>query len=224
MDLISPANAPKKESAGKDSEAKKEQAADVKDKKSDVKKPKEAAVSTVVLKIRLHCDGCIQRIKKTISRIKGVQGVSVDSQKDLVTVKGTMDVGNLPPYLKDKLKRNVEIVPQKKEGGGGEQKGKGGDGGGEKKEEKKEKGGGGGGEKKEEKKEKEGEKKEEKKGKEDKGEQKQTTTVVMEANKMEYYYNNNGYGGASAYGAYQMPMPHAPQMFSDENPNACSIM
>ncbi|ONK57066.1 uncharacterized protein A4U43_C10F16260 [Asparagus officinalis] len=133
VDLISPANPPKK-----DAEPKKAQSDSKDKKKPDGEKPKEPAVSTVVLKIRLHCEGCIRRIRRTILRIKGVETVNIDSQKDLVTVKGAMDPNALPSYLKDKLKRAVEIVPQKKEpaGGGGDKKEKSGDGG-----DKKDKGG-----------------------------------------------------------------------------------
>lgn len=214
VDFISPKDPPKK---AKDDggDAKKNKDADDKGKdakkSSDDKKPKPPAVSTVVLKIRLHCDGCIQRIKRRIHKIKGVEEVTVDAAKDLVTVKGTMDVKNLAAMLKDKLRRAVEIVPPKKDDGGGEkkEKEKGGDGGGEKKEkggetggEKKEKAGGGGEEKK------------------DDGKAPATATTTMEANKMEYYAPYPAYSG---YG-YRMEMVHAPQMFSDENPNACSIM
>ncbi|XP_073008585.1 heavy metal-associated isoprenylated plant protein 3-like [Typha latifolia] len=194
VDLISPTNPPKKDAA-KDGDAKKPAADKAKDqKKPDDKKPKE---STVVLKIRLHCEGCIDRIKRRIQKIKGVDQVTVDAAKELVTVKGTMDVKSLPEVLKEKLKRNVEVVPGKKEDGGGEKKG--GDGG-----EKKEKGGGekkeeGGGEKKEKKEE---------------GGEKSAANPVMEANKYDYY---------APYG-YRIEMVHAPQIFSDENPNACSIM
>ncbi|CAL9077382.1 unnamed protein product [Musa acuminata var. zebrina] len=217
VDFISPKDPPKK---AKDDggDAKKNKDADDKGKdakkSSDDKKPKPPAVSTVVLKIRLHCDGCIQRIKRRIHKIKGVEEVTVDAAKDLVTVKGTMDVKNLAAMLKDKLRRAVEIVPPKKDDGGGEkkEKEKGGDGGGEKKEkggetggEKKEKAGGGGEEKK------------------DDGKAAATataTTTTTEANKMEYYAPYPAYSG---YG-YRIEMVHAPQMFSDENPNACSIM
>ncbi|EYU29871.1 hypothetical protein ABFS82_10G092000 [Erythranthe guttata] len=114
------------------------------EKKAEEKKPKEPAVSTVVMKIRLHCDGCAHKIKRTIFKnIHGVNSVTSDLEKDLVTATGTMDVKELTAYLKEKLKRSVEIVPPKKDGGGGDKKEKesGGGGGGEKKE--------GGGEKKE---------------------------------------------------------------------------
>lgn len=143
--------------------------------------------------------------------------MSVDKQKELVTVKGTMDAKALTENLKEKLRRPVEIVPPKKDkekekqekesndngGGGGGKKKKGGDAGGN------------GGQ------EAEGGK--------------------MEGNKMEYVGMIPGAG----YGfGYQYPMPpmmpmhgvyeygypvggppmHAPQIFSDENPNACSVM
>nr|TKR65891.1 hypothetical protein D5086_0000317600 [Populus alba] len=89
-------------------------------------------------------DGGAAAGEKIISKIKGVGGVTVDAAKDLVTVKGTMDVKDLAPYLKEKLKRGVEVVSPKKE------------------EEKKDKGGGGDGVEKKEK-EKGGEAKAEKK-------------------------------------------------------------
>ncbi|XP_038978193.1 heavy metal-associated isoprenylated plant protein 3-like [Phoenix dactylifera] len=205
VDIISPANPAKKDAGG---DAKKPAGGDAK--KPDDGKPKAPAASTVVLKIRLHCEGCIQRIRKTILKIKGVEHVSIDALKDLVTVKGTMDVKSLPAILKEKLKRCVEIIqPKKDDGGGGEKKEKG--GGGEKKEkgdgggEKKEKGGGGGGEKKDGDKKDDGEKA---------APPPAAPAPVAEMNKMDYY---------GPYG-YRIEMVHAPQMFSDENPNACSIM
>ncbi|XP_038970862.1 heavy metal-associated isoprenylated plant protein 3 [Phoenix dactylifera] len=186
VDLVSPTNPPKKDA--KEKEDSKKPAGEKNSNKSDDKKSKEPVVTTVVLKIRLHCDGCIERITKRIRKIKGVQQVTADAQKDLVTVKGTMDAKALPEVLKEKLKRAVEVVPPKKDDGGekkdkgGEKKDKGGD--------KKEKGEGGGGG-----------------GKVDGGKE-------AAANRMEYYA---GY-------PYSFEMVHAPQLFSDENPNACSVM
>ncbi|PUZ42809.1 hypothetical protein GQ55_9G611300 [Panicum hallii var. hallii] len=95
------------------------------------KKPKE---ETVLLKIRLHCDGCADRIRRRIYKIKGVKDVVLDSNaKDEVKVRGTMDIPAMLSYLKEKLNRDVEAVaPAKKDGGGGEgkddKKDKGGDG------------------------------------------------------------------------------------------------
>lgn len=252
--LISPV--PKKEAkdggADKKTDDKSEKKSDEKksdEKKADDKKPKETPVSTVVLKIRLHCDGCIHKIKKIISKSKGVKTVTVDSQKDLVTVTGPMDVKELIPYLKEKLRRTVEIVSPKKDDAGGDKKEKG--GGGDKKEgggEKKKEGDGkaAGGEKKE------GEAKAASGGKQEEG------GVKVEVNKMEYhgygyapppqyYYGppmyNHGYPAEGPSQWYEPPMygqgysgegpshhgyvvEHTPppQIFSDENPNACSVM
>ncbi|KAJ8512420.1 hypothetical protein OPV22_002854 [Ensete ventricosum] len=228
VDIISPKDPPKKP---KDDDKKKD--CEDQKKSSDDKKPKPSAVSTAVLKIRLHCDGCIQRIKRNIYKIKGVEKVSVDATKDLVTVIGTMDVKSLTTVLKERLKRGVEIVSAKKDdGGGGEvKKEKAGGGGGEKKEkagdggeEKKEKAGDGGEEKKEKGSDSKGDKKEkggdgggEKEEKNEVGKKETSTTTVVEANKMDYHGPYGGYG-------YRVEMVHPPQIFSDENPNACSIM
>jgi len=109
VELILPPQ-PKKDAGEKKSPEKKVE---------EVNKPKEIQVSTVGLKIRLHCDGCAHKIKRIIKKIDGVESVAIDSDKDLVTVIGTMDVNDLSAYLKDKLKRPVDIIPAKKDGGGG---------------------------------------------------------------------------------------------------------
>lgn len=167
-----------------------------------------------------------------------------------------MNVKELTAYLKEKVKRNIEIVPPpKKDDGGGDKKGK--EGGGDKKEEKKEgggdkkggeskpaAGGGGGGE----------------------GSSKGVEGTKVEVNKLEYhglnpqthyanaypmynqsYYNqdyglpdhqyqghppNQGYGNTGYVVQYAPGPPPPPptymnyndQMFSDENPNGCSVM
>ncbi|KAH0908010.1 hypothetical protein HID58_039837, partial [Brassica napus] len=74
--------------------------------------PKE---STVVFKTKLHCEGCEHKIKRIVSKINGVSTVAIDSAKDLVIVNGIIDVKQLLPYLNEKLKRKVEVVPAKKE-------------------------------------------------------------------------------------------------------------
>ncbi|KAK7856714.1 heavy metal-associated isoprenylated plant protein 5 [Quercus suber] len=254
VELVSPQ--PKKDGGGGGDKKPEEKKAE---KKEEPKKPKE---STVVYKIKLHCDGCISKIKRIIRKYDGVESVEVDKTKEQVTVKGTMEVKELTPYLTEKLKRSVDVVPPPKKddggGGGGDKKPK--EGGGDKKEKEAAPAApatGGGGEKKEKEKEKEGgggggEKKEEG------GE-----APKVEVSKMMYggfpyhsapmfwdghvdgqhypvevhqgYVNHNA--PSTSYGYvnqgyvnpdYEMfphahPM-HAPQMFSDENPNACSIM
>ncbi|KAK6943864.1 Heavy metal-associated domain, HMA [Dillenia turbinata] len=273
VDLVSPAPA-KKEGGGGGGEKKPDDKGKADEKKAEEKKPKE---STAVLKIRLHCEGCISKIRKIISKYNGVNSVTVDAQKDIVTIKGTMDVKDLVPFLKQKLKRSVEVVPPAGAAAGGgvkkdDKKDKEAGGGGDKKDDKKDKAAGGGGDKKDDKKDKEaggggGDKKDDKKEKEaqgsgsggDGGGAKKDEAPKVEANKMEYYgypyqpppmfiyphappqqmyaYQHEPpppmmmYGGGyqdqgHLYGpSYPVDYSlHAPQMFSDENPNGCSVM
>ncbi|KAH0659635.1 hypothetical protein KY289_028383 [Solanum tuberosum] len=110
-------------------------------------KEKEPPVTTVILKLHLHCEGCIQKIQKTITKNKGYKEMKIDQEKELVTVTGSMDMKELVEVLKKQLKKDVQIVPPKKEGG--EKKEGGGGGGGKGNEKGKDGQGGGGGEKKE---------------------------------------------------------------------------
>uniref|UniRef100_A0A6N2NEN8 HMA domain-containing protein n=1 Tax=Salix viminalis TaxID=40686 RepID=A0A6N2NEN8_SALVM len=216
------------------------------EKQKEAEKPPQE--STAVLKIRLHCEGCISKIKKIISKIKGVGSVTVDAAKDLVTVKEPWT--SRLALTRREAKRGVEVVSPKKEekkeapaAGGGEKKEAPAAGGGEKKEKEK------GGEAKAEKKDGDGGKKEEAGG--------GGGGAKMEVSKMEYFgypaststywldgvggqnqvvesynnhyehpYNQQGYSATNQQGyvgGHHDPY-HAPEMFSDENPNACSLM
>ncbi|XP_042056927.1 heavy metal-associated isoprenylated plant protein 3-like [Salvia splendens] len=228
VELISPQ--PKKPAAvDKKADEKKAE-----EKKGDEKKPKERAVSTVVMKVRLHCDGCAHKMKRVIMKhIDGVHSVKTDLAKDLVTVTGTVNEKELTSYLKEKLNRGVEIVPPPKKD----------DASGDKKEKDKKEGGS------------------DKKGAGSKGGD-ESKGAKVEVNKMEYrssnlqthyampiynqnYYNQDyglpvnhyqdyppsqGYGNTGHVVQYaQGPPPPPPtymndQMFSDENPNGCSLM
>ncbi|KAJ6691511.1 HEAVY METAL-ASSOCIATED ISOPRENYLATED PLANT PROTEIN 6 [Salix purpurea] len=135
VNLISPQ--PQKQDTDKNSSNKEDKKSN--EKKSDSgTKPKEAPVSTAVLKLGLHCQGCMEKIYKIVHKAEGVQEMGIDKQKELVTVKGTMDVKALAETLKERLKRPVDIVPPKKEKEGGKDADNGAEGGGGKK-----KGGGG---------------------------------------------------------------------------------
>ncbi|XP_065855023.1 heavy metal-associated isoprenylated plant protein 3-like [Euphorbia lathyris] len=269
--IVSPQ--PKKDAGGGGEKKADEKATE---KKPEVKKPPpEETQIMVVLKIRTHCDDCITKMKKIIRKIKGVESVAVDDRKDLVTVKGTMEVKDLVPYLSEKFRTSVEVVQPKtdqakKEVGGG---GDGGGGGGEKKTdaekvdgegEKKndaQKVDGGGEEKKDDNKEGFGSNAGEKKshGKKDEAAASGDGGAMAEVtNKMDYspaYVPINwldgifsqsytvdpqhlqyGYGYNPVNQGYLIPIynniepvyNHPPmnpaQMFSDDNPRACSII
>lgn len=259
VELVSPQ--PKKDGGGDKKPA---------EKKPDEKKPaeeKKPKQSTVVMKIKLHCDGCMHKIRRIISKYKGVESVEIDGGKELVAVKGTMEAKDLVPYLQVKLKRAIDVVPPKKDDAAaaadkkaaapapaaGDKKAEGG-----------------------------GEKKDKKEG--DGGDQKKEAAPApapaapaaaagegapkLEVSKMEYtgygqplpamfwpyegpvsahnkyvmeahahqayvaqnyshQYQNYPMTSHSQYG-YGVPMEQqynaTPQMFSDENPNACSVM
>ncbi|KAL7173734.1 hypothetical protein ACSBR2_033065 [Camellia fascicularis] len=199
------------------------------EKKADEKKTKdkEPPVTTAVMKMDLHCQGCIKKIQKTITKTKGYHEMSIDNQKNLITVKGTMDMKALADALKQRLKKPVEIVPPKKEGGGDKKEKGGGGGGGGGGKGKKDGGGEGGGNGN---------------GGGGQGEQ----NIIQHVMHQNPYMNGYGSGypidpypyhhvqapmGHYPYQHVQAPMDHypyqvvqAPQMFSDENPNACSVM
>lgn len=169
--------------------------------------------------IKMSADCLIRRAIFLLSpHFLGVESVTIDREKELVTVKGMMDSKALAESLEEKMKRSVAIVPPKnKEGGSGsgseENNNTGGGGGGKKKKEK-DSGGVGGGEA-------------------------ETDGGVVEGKSGEYVglpmppsygpvYGPPGYGPVHAH-PYPYPYTygnnlHAPQMFSDENPNACSVM
>ncbi|XP_004487068.1 heavy metal-associated isoprenylated plant protein 3 isoform X2 [Cicer arietinum] len=205
VDLISPL--PKENKSQNDNKNKPD------DKKSKQKEPPE---TTAVLKMELHCQGCIERIRKTVSKAKGVYHVEIDKEKETVTVKGTMDVKALAGSLTERLKRKVEVVPTKKEKGN------------EKDGDKKEKDG--------DKKENDGGKKNKQKGEGGGGNKKGENDGGDGKGKMENLTPGCGYGYGYGYsffgyedggynnGSVNMMQLNAPQIFSDENPNACSVM
>ncbi|XP_066328847.1 heavy metal-associated isoprenylated plant protein 3-like [Miscanthus floridulus] len=93
----------------------------------DNKKPVVPVVATVVLKIGstgLHCDGCMNRIRSKLFKIKGVEQVRMDMGKNQVTVTGTMDAKALPEKLRKKLRRPVDVVAPGKDKDGKEKDGK----------------------------------------------------------------------------------------------------
>ncbi|XP_078175068.1 uncharacterized protein LOC144568570 [Carex rostrata] len=254
--IISPVNPPKKKDDGEKNPSTVANTGTDQKKKSDSQKLKEVPESTVVLKIRLHCEGCIERIKRTIHRIKGVKHVTVDEKKDLVIVTGTMDVKSLPNMLQEKLKRSVEEVSAKKEDKGdttntekkekanekienGNEKNKKGDES-EDKKEKEEKPGKGGGEVpaggkkgKNKKKQKDAnndekkdieEKKEEKKEDEKKADVEKPSTDVVNVFSQTSHEMINRFDFFQPYGYRNSEIMNTPQIFSDENPNACAVM
>lgn len=220
VELLSPIPKPPTEEEKKVEEKKKEEAP-----KPDEKK-EEPKVITVVLKVHMHCEACSLEIKRRIEKMKEVEEATPDLQSSTVSVKGTFDPAKLVEYVHKRTGKHATIVKidpppppatEKKEGGdkgkdGKEEnkadEGNKGSGGDEAKEDKKEKGsasGEGGGE--------DG-KVAEAGG--DGAALPEEAVGKVELKRNEYYY----YPPRYAMEMYAYP----PQIFSDENPNACSIM
>ncbi|MED6170062.1 Heavy metal-associated isoprenylated plant protein 9 [Stylosanthes scabra] len=186
---------------------------------------------TVELNVNMHCEACSEQLKKKILQMRGVQTAVTEFNTGKVVVTGTMDANKLVDYVYRRTKKQAKIVPQpepepepekKEENKEAVEEGKSEEGkpDEEKKEEekpqeegKKEEGG--------------GENKEEKGGEEDKEEGKKE-----ENNNMQVFYNysiEEDLGMKRMMYYYQYPPLYVierlppPQLFSDENPNACCI-
>ncbi|KAE9610152.1 putative heavy metal-associated domain, HMA [Lupinus albus] len=179
----------------------------VEEKPKPEEKKEEPQVITVVLNVHMHCEACSQEIKRRIEKMKGVESAEPDLKNSQVSVKGVFEATKLLEYVHKRTGKKAVIVKQEAE----------------KKEEPKEAA-------KEEKKAEEGEKgngegeenKEKKEGEEAKpveGNAEEEINKVIDMKRNEYYYNPP----REYYHAYPGPA-YPPQIFSDENPNACTVM
>ncbi|KAK4431244.1 Heavy metal-associated isoprenylated plant protein 9 [Sesamum alatum] len=177
-----------------------------------------SGLTTIELNVNMHCEACAGQLKKKILKMKGVRTVETELSSSKVTVTGTMDADRLVDYVYRRTKKQAKVVPQPEPEKPPEEAPK----PEEKKEEKPE-------EAKPEEKKEEGEKKdtpaeEEKKeggggeaAAEQGGEEAEEVKSAEEVpgmHKMMYHYQ-------PLYVIERIP---APQLFSDENPNACSVM
>ncbi|XP_027333039.1 heavy metal-associated isoprenylated plant protein 7 [Abrus precatorius] len=218
VELLSPIPKPPEENKAQEEEKPKP--------KPEPEEKKEEPQIVTVLKVHMHCEACAQEIKRRIQRMKGVESAEPDLKNSEVSVKGAYDPAMLVQYVYKRTGKQAMIVKQeaeKKEKVEEAKEGK------EEEGEKEKKGG-----EEEEKKEK----KEEEEGGGGKGEGKveeeaapgEENNKVGEVKINEYFYNPPRYGmevyacpASVVYpAAYYQQYP--PQMFSDENPNACSVM
>lgn len=199
VELISPIPKPPTEEEKKPEE---------KEEPAPEEKKEEPQIIMVVLKVHMHCEACAQEIKRRILKMKGVESAEPDLKKSEVSVKGVFDPAKLVEFVLKRTGKQAVIVKEeaaeKKKGKAEEVKAAD-----EKKSEEGEK------EKKEE--EVKGEEKKEGEGGAAAAEEAMTEeTKVVEVKKSEYQYYPP---------RYVMEMnAYPPQIFSDENPHACSVM
>ncbi|CAH8317421.1 unnamed protein product [Eruca vesicaria subsp. sativa] len=161
-----------------------------------------SGLTTVELNVNMHCQACADQLKKKILKMRGVQTTETEHTTGKVIVTGTMDEEKLVDYVYRRTKKQARIVPQpdpepEKPAEEEEKKEESGEGGEEPSET--------GGEKEE------GDEKEEDGG----GEETEEMAAVEEEGmkRMMYYYQPS----------YVIERVPPPQLFSDENPNACCI-
>ncbi|KAF7840519.1 heavy metal-associated isoprenylated plant protein 7-like [Senna tora] len=160
------------------------------------KKEEGGGVVTVILKVGMHCEACAQVIQKRIRKIKGVESVETDLGNDKVTVKGVIDPTKLVEYVYKRTGKQASIVKEEEQEKKKEEE--------DDEEKKKQK-------EKLEGDEKKGEENEEiKKGEEEEEDDDDQSDIIK---KMEYWPSK-----------YFTEYAYAPQIFSDDNPNACSLM
>ncbi|VFQ80638.1 unnamed protein product [Cuscuta campestris] len=71
---------------------------------------KQPQVVSAILKVHMHCEACAQEIKRRIQRMKGVENVEPDFKGSLVTVKGIFEPPTLVDYIAKRTGKRVEIV------------------------------------------------------------------------------------------------------------------
>ncbi|XP_030467210.1 heavy metal-associated isoprenylated plant protein 9-like isoform X1 [Syzygium oleosum] len=185
-----------------------------------------SGIVTVELNVNMHCEACAEQLKKKILKMRGVQTAATELSSGKVMVTGTMDPNKLVDYVYRRTKKQAKIIPQpepekqeeKKEGSEPAEEAK--------PEEKKDENNGG--EKKEEEKPQEEKKEGEGNEKPDNGTEEKAEEAKMEGEEVENvaFYDDDGMRRMMYY--YQ-PLyiierpPPAPQLFSDENPNACCV-
>ncbi|XP_076960942.1 heavy metal-associated isoprenylated plant protein 7-like [Bidens hawaiensis] len=209
--------------------------------KPEEKKEEPPQEITVTLKVNMHCDACAQVIRKRILRMKGVESVEPDLKNSQVSVKGTFAAPELVEHIHRRTGKHALVIKQDPEPKKEEKEEK--KDAGETKEEKKADAvDGGAGDGAGDGKDKEKDKAEERNsgdggevvaadggpaGGDGGGGGEEMKLVDLRKNEIYYYHPGANYQFyparyATAEAAYGYPP--APQMFSDENPNACSVM
>ncbi|OAO90153.1 unnamed protein product [Arabidopsis thaliana] len=175
-----------------------------KEKEKPKPEEKKEEVVTVVLRVHMHCEACAMEIQKRIMRMKGVESVEPDFKASQVSVKGVFTPEKLVEFIYKRIGKHAAVVKQdpppkppekEKETKDKDEKKK---EAGQPKEGKEAKENGGGG------------------GAKGDGAAAEEGNKVVDLKKNEYQYQPPRY-------PVEM-FAYPPQIFSDENPNACTIM
>ncbi|KAG8381611.1 hypothetical protein BUALT_Bualt06G0139500 [Buddleja alternifolia] len=94
----------------KQEEKKEEKVEEKKEEKIEEKKEKPKPPSPLVLFVDLHCVGCAKKIERSISKIRGVEGVVIDMAKNEVTIKGVIEPQAVCNRIMKKIKRRAKVL------------------------------------------------------------------------------------------------------------------
>ncbi|KAK9673069.1 hypothetical protein RND81_12G144100 [Saponaria officinalis] len=78
----------------------------------DVVTSQVSGLTTVELILNMHCEACAGQLKKKILKMRGVQTAETELSTGKVTVTGTMDANKLVDYVYRRTKKQAKIVPQ----------------------------------------------------------------------------------------------------------------
>ncbi|MCD7472468.1 hypothetical protein HAX54_013715 [Datura stramonium] len=76
-----------------------------KEKKEELKQP-----SPFILYVDLHCLGCAKKIERTISKIRGVERVTIDMAQNQVTINGVIEPQSVCARIVKKTKRSAKVL------------------------------------------------------------------------------------------------------------------
>jgi len=65
-------------------------------------------IEVVVLRVSLHCQGCVGKVRKHISKMEGVTSFSIDIPKQKVTVVGNVTASGVLESI-SRVKKNTEL-------------------------------------------------------------------------------------------------------------------
>ncbi|XP_010555073.1 PREDICTED: heavy metal-associated isoprenylated plant protein 3 [Tarenaya hassleriana] len=85
------------------------------EKKESPKKEPPPQIKTAVLKIYMHCEGCVHEIKRGIGKMEGVLTVEPDMSKSTVVVRGAIDPPKVVEEVKKRMGRHAELISQRSE-------------------------------------------------------------------------------------------------------------
>ncbi|XP_072955474.1 heavy metal-associated isoprenylated plant protein 4-like [Typha angustifolia] len=78
-------------------------------------KKKEEVVKTTVVKVHMHCDRCAADLTEVLLQHKSIHTVKTNREAQTCTIIGTIEEKKLIEYIRKKARKHAEIIPQKQE-------------------------------------------------------------------------------------------------------------